>query len=240
MNLNEVEIKDLESLLHNWLQSRGYIKRGMRAIVNVRFELEKSLQLEIENAPEITEPDQDPILTEIFGRMANGTRMANALFNNGIHTLKQLKNRNVSEILRLRNIGRKTLEEFQMALKSAGHEWHALDIFLSASFYRLDLDRCQPIKPTAKDWYTMQQAFKPEDVLMRRVLEKLEKTSNEPMVADKLLFKTAGGAPKLEMMRLINTRFKSRGLPYRLKIISVTPSARKLEGKVQIVALPAS
>jgi len=187
------------------------------------------------------ENDDTKILQRALNKMKhNRVRMAGVVNNHNL-TLSDLKAWG-SRIPHYRNVGMKALSEFARVLQEEGVDvpW-AESVSDQPKGIAAEVARGVVKDITSQQWDEMSSSFfSPErkhSKTHRAALDKIRNGNNSPFPIKDAFPKSMHASWWKSMVSLINLRWKSRGLPFRLKFVSTATFKRRFDGTLQVVTL---
>ncbi len=239
MNL-EPELKlELVQYVENWLRVKGLLEPNMVLDITLRG-------LPDDSSRNTNDPEETISLQKFISLIPRQMRVRwGNIFNNcRIHHLDQLLSYKLDDIHKLRNIGELAIKALRDALESAGLGDSLLAREISEYYsearmsVREEAERSEVQPLTESDWESMIFSLAKRKGIHTKsqvgLVNKLELNGNSPSLASKVFPRRVRGSFRKDLISLINQRWSSDELPYRMKFTSITSAKLKWEGEVQI------
>lgn len=239
MKIDDDKKAALSSYVEDWLRGQGLITGEQVIEISLRV---------LPSTPRVlvTSVEDGKSLKDVLGNVPRNrrVRIENALEYVKISHLDELLCLSIDKLLKWRNIGNTTILALGEALEKSGlGESHlAQDIKRYYAQDRLTLkiqsDRSL-VKPlNNSDWNAMlisiQKVVRKHTKMQVEVITALRKANNVPTNVSELFRKGTDPSWWVSYIHLINLRWESSKLPYRMKFTRTPTPQCKWEGKVQI------
>lgn len=187
------------------------------------------------------------VLTAISDTSNVRTRIKNMLEDLSTEkSWEQFMTLSADDISKNRNISTISIKEFGLALDKAGYQ----NTFLAQSIRQKYVDRKHPalkdeiemaeiVDLTDEDWRAMKKALYSQTIpenekIQLRIISKLQKTNNAPINAARMFPSDLDHSFWRILGSMMNTRWKFRKLPYRIKFTDKPTEENKADIKMQI------
>ena len=231
----------LSQTIESWLKERGLIPDGQSIEVTIRI-----LPAKPQVAIVLADQNNERSIKDITAHMHRGVRvrMENAINHANITKLADLLSLSVEKMLKWRNIGKLTIVPFGEALEKAGLSDSPLaqDIrrYYGSDKMTLQTETSQAeIKPLENtDWEKMilslEKVKRKHTKTQLKIIAALQKAGNELTDASTLFPSSVHGSWWRSHIHIVNLRWSSSNLPYRMRFIPTPTSKLKWAGKIQI------
>ena len=241
LNINNEQKVALAKNVESWLREQGLISGN--ELVEMRLRVLPATQAVVIVDDTGT---GEKTIKEVLQHMPRNVRvrMGNSLNNANIASLEKLTSLSVNEMLKWRNTGKRTIIPLGEALKQSGLSDCLLVQDIDRYFARdkqtlkAQSDR-SVIKPLEdSDWESLlasiQRVERRHTAVQEKIVTALRKARNEPTNASELFSKITDPLSWASFIHLINLRWESSKLPYRMKLTPTPTPKCKQEGRVQI------
>lgn len=239
MNL-EPELKlELVRYVEDWLRAKGLLEPNKVLEVTLRI-------LPDGSSVNTDDPEGTISLYKFISLIPRQMRVRwGNIFNNvPIKNLDELLRYRFDDIRKFRNIGELAIRALSDALEKAGQCNSPLareinEYYSGARMSVKDEAERSEIQPLAEsDWELMVSSLTKRTGRHTKsqvgLVSKLKLSGNSPSLASKVFPRRVRGSFRKELISLINQRWSSDELPYRMKFTSITSAKLKWEGEVQI------
>lgn len=243
MNINNEQKIALAKHVESWLREQGLVTGNELVEIRLRVLPATPAVVIVDDSNGVS---GEKTIKDILRHMPQraGVRMANSLNNADVATVDKLTSLSVNEMLKWRNTGKLTIIPLGEALKQSGLSDCPLAQDIERYFagdkdtIKAQADRAE-VKPIDEhDWEAMltsiQKVERKHTAAQEKIVIALRKAGNQPTNASELFSKIDESLTWASFVHILNLRWESSKLPYRMKLTPTPTRKCKRECSVQI------
>ncbi len=239
--LNQEQLALLAEVVKNWLKERQLITDDQPVEMTLRFPPPKSQVTVI-----VAEPENKLSIEKVIAQMYRGVRirLENALNNADVTDLDQLISFKASDLLKWRNISKLTVTSLGEALGKVGLSDCPLAQDIRKYFgsdkptLKGEAERSEVRSLNDDDWTKMiaslEKVKRVHTKTQLQIVKALMNSGNKLTSASELFTGKIQASWWKSLIHLINLRWSSSNLPYRMRFTPAPTPQSKWAGQVQI------